>query len=327
MKLPWLNAEQAANKMDQLGRSNEAFFFLISFDKEKNLVLSKSEWPQHEVYFTYPLEQNTLPHSANAVDIFQHQLPTLQRYRKAFQEVQAHLKRGDTYLLNLSFEVPIQLDGRLQDVFHLANAPYKVYLKDHFVSFSPESFIKIKQNKAYTFPMKGTISTAIPNASEVILDDEKEKAEHYTIVDLLRNDLSSIGHETSVNRFRYLSPIHSRKGTLLQVSSEIECTLEKDWNHDIGNLLFRLLPAGSISGAPKKKTVEIINNVESHARDWYTGIAGVYRNYELNSSVLIRYIAQKGNQHYYKTGGGITFMSELEKEYEEIRSKIYIPIN
>lgn len=312
--------------MDQLGGSNRPFFFLISFDKTKNLVIPEDEWQDFPVHFKFPLSSHGQMTTAAEIDIKNVHLPKLSSYKQAFEKVRYHLRRGDTYLLNLSFEVPISLNGELRDVFHLANAPYKVFLADQFVSFSPEPFLNIHNDHAYTFPMKGTIDASIPNAKEVILNDYKEKAEHYTIVDLLRNDLSSIGKNTKVNRFRYLSPINRKEGELLQVSSEIQCELPESWPAQIGTLLMRILPAGSISGAPKKRTVEIINAVENHDRQWYTGVAGVYRDRKLNSSVLIRYIGQHHGQYYYKTGGGITFLSDLNKEYEEIRSKIYIPI-
>lgn len=326
MKLPWLNTEESIQRMNELGAKNIPFFFLISYDKNKNLVIAESEFDETELFFTYPLLEKTSIHPPSDVNISGVELPPKSEYRQAFEKVQYHINRGDTYLLNLTFEIPISLTGSLQDVFLQARAPYKVYLEDHFTSFSPEPFIKIENNKAYTFPMKGTINAEEKDAEATILLDEKEKAEHYTIVDLLRNDMSQIGTHTIVNRFRYLSPVRWKGGQLLQVSSEIECQLQDNWTHHIGDLLFRVLPAGSISGAPKKRTLEIIRETEKHDREWYSGIAGVYKDKKLESSVLIRYIGKRQSRYFYKSGGGITHLSDWKKEYEEIRSKIYIPI-
>ena len=326
MNLPWLSEEETIARMNELGSRNEPFFFLISFDKNKNLVIEEQKLEQFPVYFSFPLMQRSSRHPPSEVDILDTQMPDKKDYKIAFDKVQQHIGRGDTYLLNLTCKVPISLKGGLQDVFIQAKAPYKTYVQDHFISFSPEPFIKIEKNRAYTFPMKGTINANEENAADKILSDEKEKAEHYTIVDLLRNDLSQIGFQTKVNRFRYLSPIQRKEGNLLQVSSEIACKLEKGWESHIGSLLFKILPAGSISGAPKKRTVEIINQVEAYDRKWYTGVSGVYKNHQLQSAVLIRYIGKSHSKYYYCSGGGITYRSQWEKEYNEIRSKIYIPI-
>lgn len=322
-----MNAGEAQKKMNDLGGSNRDFFFLISFNKNRNLVFDSTEWKNQPIYFQLPLKCKLPEATGGEAEILDIRLSDLNTYQIAFKKVKYHLNQGNSYLVNLTVEVPISLEGSLRDLFCSANSTFKVYLEGHFVSFSPEPFIKIENNRAFTFPMKGTISASVPNAEEIILNDAKEEAEHNTIVDLLRNDLSSIGRNTKVNRFRYVSSIKRKGDDLLQVSSEIECRLDDNWPRNIGTLLFRMLPAGSISGAPKKRTVEIIHEAENHDRQWYTGVAGIYSNRQLNSTVLIRYIGRRGDQFFYKTGGGITYMSDLQKEYEELRTKIYIPVS
>jgi para-aminobenzoate synthetase component I len=177
----------------------------------------------------------------------------------------------------------------------------------------------------HTYPMKGTIDASVPNAQQVILQDAKEKAEHYTIVDLLRNDLSVIANDVQVNQFRYIDTLHTSNKTLLQISSQISGQLSIDWHDAIGDLLAAILPAGSISGAPKKKTLEIIAEAETHDRGYYTGIAGYYDGVSLDTCVLIRFIEKTNNGLVYKSGGGITCNSDVQKEYEELNQKIYIP--
>jgi para-aminobenzoate synthetase component 1 len=325
--LSFLSRTEAEAQMNQLGTSNTAFFFILSFDLEHNWVIPQSEWAAFPFGFDFPTLKHTVLDPRQSLQSFdlRPQLPEFSIFQKQFQQVQYHLRRGDSYLINLTFEVPILLQDPLEQVFLNAEAPYKLFLKDHFTSFSPECFVKIQQDQIFTYPMKGTISTSVPDAADRILGDEKETAEHYTIVDLLRNDLSQIGYQTQVQKFRFLSNIKKRDQELLQVSSEISARLPSQWQQEIGSLLFRLLPAGSISGAPKQKTVEIIAQTESHSRDWYTGVAGWYKDGELDSAVLIRYIGHRDGHYHYKTGGGITLLSDPQKEYQELAEKIYIP--
>ena len=91
-------------------------------------------------------------------------------------------------------------------------------------------------------------------------------------------------------------------------------------------MFFELLPAGSISGAPKQKTVEIIQEAESGPRGFYTGVFGYYDGKALDSGVMIRFIEKENDTFYYRSGGGITSKSDLESEYKELIQKIYVPI-
>ena len=158
-----------------------------------------------------------------------------------------------------------------------------------------------------------------------ILADEKEMAEHVMIVDLMRNDLGIIGSNIKVEKFRYVEQIKAGKKELLQVSSKITATLPENWRDTIGTFLSQLLPAGSITGTPKKSTVEIIKHVENFDRGFYTGVFGVFDGKSLRSGVMIRFIEQKNEKLYYKSGGGITIDSDAQSEYEELIDKIYLP--
>lgn len=319
---------EAQNKMNSLGKAGEPFFFLISFDKTKNVILPLEKCEGSGIQFCFPeISTASKKRSNGTPQITDFQLPSKSDYRAAFDQVQYHLHRGDSYLLNLTTEVPVQVEGGLEDVYFAAGAKYKVLIPNKFVCFSPERFIQIEGNSLSTHPMKGTLAADVPNARQRLLQNPKETAEHYTIVDLLRNDLSMVGHRTTVERFRYLTEIERKGENLLQMSSHIQTGLENDWASRLGNILFRLLPAGSITGAPKQKTVEIIKSVESHDRQFYTGIAGVFYEGKVDSAILIRYLAHRSGQYYYKTGGGITTQSKWEDEYNEVREKIYIPLS
>jgi len=173
--------------------------------------------------------------------------------------------------------------------------------------------------------MKGTIDASIPDAEKVIMEDQKETAEHYTIVDLIRNDLSMVSKHVRVERFRYIDVIETNEKRLLQVSSEICGNLDDDYKSHLGDILFELLPAGSISGAPKKKTVGIISTVEGSERGYYTGVFGIFDGYNLDSGVMIRFIEYKNGKYYYRSGGGITAFSDPVSEYKEMIDKIYVP--
>jgi para-aminobenzoate synthetase component 1 len=193
--------------------------------------------------------------------------------------------------------------------------------------FSPETFIQIKEGKIFAYPMKGTIDAEVENAATILLNDEKERAEHVTIVDLIRNDLSQVASQVQVTRFRYLDHIKTNSGSLLQASSEISGILPVDYYCHLGDIMVSLLPAGSICGAPKPKTIEIIQQAEEEERGYYTGVIGYFDGTNLDSGVMIRFIENVDGQYYYRSGGGITTQSKMEAEYQETIHKIYVPVN
>ena len=174
--------------------------------------------------------------------------------------------------------------------------------------------------------MKGTIDATLPDAEQLLMQDTKEAAEHATIVDLIRNDLSMVSEHVEVISYRYIDRLQTNKGPILQTSSEICGTLPEDYTAHLGDILFRLLPAGSITGAPKPKTVEIIAQAEDYRRGFYTGIMGHYADGQLDSAVMIRFIEQENGRLHFKAGGGITAKSRWESEYNEVIQKIYVPI-
>lgn len=145
-------------------------------------------------------------------------------------------------------------------------------------------------------------------------------------MDLLRNDLSLIAKEICVTKFRYLDTITHAGGISLQTSSEIRGRLPKDWKRNFAELFLSTLPAGSICGAPKAKTLSIIEQAEAGPRGYYTGVFGLYDGNDIYSAVAIRYIEKTDQGLYFRSGGGITHKSVLEEEYKELHDKIYIPV-
>lgn len=312
--------------MNKYGKNNQPFLFIIDFDFEKVYILNKDEPDPYKIKFSFNNFTNCKDKKIKKNIKFQKKKPSLYNYQIAFDKVQKEISAGNTYLLNLTFSSEIHTNLDLKEIYHLSKAPYKLYFNDEFTVFSPETFIKITDNKISSFPMKGTIDANIPDAERKILNDHKETAEHHTIVDLIRNDLNSVAENVKVERFRYTDKITTTKKDLLQVSSEISGILPDNYNENIGTIFDTLLPAGSISGAPKKKTIEIIKYVETHNRQFYTGIAGYFDGKNLDSCVMIRFIEKQGKQLFFKSGGGITNFSNVNSEYNEIIDKIYLPI-
>ncbi len=327
-KMKYYSKEESIKKLNTLGSEKEAFLFIISYDMQSNIILPLSEVKSDTILYDFN-------HNSNHTDISgTKKSPVITDcrfidyvdYKNGFDIVQDNLLYGNSYLCNLTSETEIELNNNLDAVYASANAKYKLLYQNHFVCFSPETFVKIRDSKIYTYPMKGTIDADIDNALEIILKDKKETAEHNTIVDLLRNDLGIVSNNVRVTKYRYHDILETSNKKLIQISSEIVGDMDYDYSNKIGDILFKLLPAGSVTGAPKQKTLEIIGKAENHNRNYYTGISGIFDGENLDSCVLIRFIEKRDDKYYYKSGGGITIYSDPEKEYEELNNKIYVPI-
>lgn len=314
--------------MNHLGAKHTPFLFIIDFTGSRPVVLPLDEINPEEIL--YDLEGYTNAGTTTQFpDRFSFEISTaiaFDTYAERFAMIMNELMAGNTYLLNLTFPCNIKSSLSLQQMFHSVRSKYRLWMNGQFVCFSPETFVKIREGKIYSCPMKGTISSDIENAESIILNDAKELAEHYTIVDLIRNDLSMVAENVRVERFRYTDHIQTHRGGLLQVSSEISGDLPANYHGRMGEIICSMLPAGSVSGAPKKKTVEIIQKAEGYNRGYYTGVFGVSDGYSLNSAVLIRFVEQQDNQLIFKSGGGITLMSKPEAEYNELLQKVYLPL-
>ncbi|MDB4162625.1 aminodeoxychorismate synthase component I [Saprospiraceae bacterium] len=318
--------QESIEKINELGTKRIPFFFMIDFEMKKPIIYPLDELPDH-IWYDLNGVSNRKANEADSVFFrFEPNPVSKQEYTKAFARVQGHLQYGNTFLLNLAFPSQVDTELSLEDVYHRSEAKYKLYLKDELVVFSPEIFVQIKDDYIYSYPMKGTIDAEAMGADLHILNDKKEIAEHSTIVDLIRNDLSMVAKEVRVTKFRYIDTIKTNVNKLHQVSSEIRGKLSSNFHDRLGSILFTLLPAGSISGAPKPKTLEIIREAELYDRGYYTGVFGIYDGETLDSGVMIRYIEQIADGSLqYRSGGGITAMSNLETEYQELIDKIYVP--
>ncbi|MBX3043200.1 MAG: aminodeoxychorismate synthase component I [Candidatus Kapabacteria bacterium] len=316
------------NKMNTYGGDKTPFLFIIDFDSIKPIIIPISEINPEEIIFQTEILDNFNRNEKQYPKEFTFEKFPISytQYKKAFDRVMDNILSGNSYLLNLTFPTKVETTLTLMEILKYSKAKYKLYFKNQFICFSPEIFIKIIDGKIFSYPMKGTIDAAIENAEEIIMSDEKEFAEHNTIVDLIRNDLSIVSKKVRVSKFRYADYIRTNNKNLIQISSEICGELPKDWHHNIGNIFGKLLPAGSVTGAPKQKTVEIINQVEGYKRGYYTGIFGVFDGENIDSGVMIRYIENIDGELYFKSGGGITSQSNPEAEFQELIDKVYVPV-
>lgn len=315
---------EAVVAMDRLGRDRRPFVFLFDFELVAPFVVPLEEAAAHGLLIDFPSFRNhDLPPRRPSAFIFRPSFLPYEDYLRAFDIVRQAQTRGESYLLNLTFPTPLETDLDLPDFFRAAQAPYKLLLKDRFVVFSPETFVTIRDNTIRTFPMKGTCPAA--EGAARLLDDPKETAEHITVVDLLRNDLSRVGTATRVEAFQTVTTVRTHRGDILQTHSVIAADLPADWPDHPGSIITELLPAGSVSGAPKRRTLELIRQAEGHPRGYYTGIAGVFDESSLESAVLIRYIEKTPEGLFYRSGGGITVYSDPATEYRELQEKVYAP--
>lgn len=313
--------------MNEYGKKGIPFLFVIDFDNSAPEVFRIEELRDKGIFADignlqiYP-EKSELPQDI----IFQKIPVSFQRYRQAFETAKDYIFRGDSFLLNLTFPTEIVTNLSLKDIFIHSRAKFKLLYKDRFTVFSPEPFIRISGNKISSFPMKGTIDASLQDAGKKIMEDIKEISEHNTIVDLIRNDLSMVAKRVRVDKFRYIEKVKTHEKELLQTSSEISGVLPGDRQQNIGDIIFRMLPAGSISGAPKKMTIQIIKEAEKYERGFFTGIFGYFDGKNLESAVMIRFIEKEGDKMIFKSGGGITYFSNVEDEYNELIDKVYVPI-
>lgn len=254
-------------------------------------------------------------------------------YYRAFNKTIDYLYAGDCYQINLTQEFSTKLkQGRLSsllpELLALSKAPYAGYIAFEdfeLLSCSPELFIEFSNNKLLkTRPIKGTL----PRSNDPVQDEQlknqlaesaKDQAENLMIVDLLRNDLSVYAETGSVNvpklfEIESFAQVH-------HMVSEIHATLKPEVNPI--DVLMSALPGGSITGAPKIRAMEIIEEIEGNARGAYCGSLG-YFNYDGTGAfnILIRSIQRYGEDVSVWAGGGITVSSNVEAEYQETLDKV-----
>ncbi len=319
---------QWAERLNALGSQRQACFFLVDFEQNAPQV-----WPLEDAAaipprFSFPGRPDVPPAklSSKVPRLTANHVPAAD-FRRAFAVVQAGLRRGDSFLTNLTFPTPVQLTVSYEEVYWKSEAKYRIWWPGHFVCFSPETFVTVSEaGYIESRPMKGTAPDTAKGRRE-LLASAKEIAEHATIVDLIRNDLSQVAKGVRVTDYRYFHKIATSRRGLVQTSSNIGGQLPPNWQANLGTLLAKLLPAGSVSGAPKPATLDLIRRAENSPRGYYCGIGGYFDGQQLDTCVLIRFITEHpGGGHVFHSGGGITASSQWEDEYAELQRKIRIPL-
>ncbi|WP_041437897.1 aminodeoxychorismate synthase component I [Thermodesulfobium narugense] len=327
----FLCANEFVDQVNALSLESIPFFFIVDFEVDEFKLFYGNKLFSKDIYFNINKFRNyedsfrDIKLRSKKI-IFESYPVSLAEYKKAFESVQKYERDGHSYLINLTFQTEINTNLSLFEIFLRSKSAFKLYVDDSFICFSPEIFIRIKDGLIFAYPMKGTIDARIPDARKILKNDEKELAEHATIVDLIRNDLGIVADNIKVKRFRFFSKVKNIKGEIYQTSSEICGYLGDDYKKRLGDIIVSLLPAGSISGAPKEATIKKIKEVETYKRGYYTGIGGYFDGSNLDSYVLIRFIEKTNDKLFFKSGGGITIYSDVNKEYNEMIEKIYVPI-
>lgn len=256
-----------------------------------------------------------------------------EKYFQSINQIKHHLKDGDVYQINKTYPLNFELQGKPFELY--SQLSWKIsprrgfYLNTgnhQFLSFSPEEFIKVKNNKISTFPMKGTRPEGKNEFErkqniEALSNSKKDKAEHLMIVDLLRNDLGKICEFGSV-KTKSLYGIQTYE-TVHHMVTEVYGELKKD--SSFCKTIKALFPGGSITGAPKEKAMTIIDNLENYSRGIYTGSMGYIKsNGDMDFNIAIRTMTITQNKVKYPVGGGIVWDSNPQEEWNETKIKAKI---
>lgn len=330
-----MKLDNCYQQMDEWSKTATPFLFIINFDKNAPLLYSLSELNEKEspIFYHFPRINNDklIMNSDynNGVRIApKHCFNEIVAYKQSFHQAISLMHKKGVDVINLTKPTSLIVEGSMEDIYVKAKSKYKLLLKDKFVCCSPEIFVRIDPDGLIsTYPMKGTIDANIPNAEQIVLESHKEESEHYATVKVLENELSEVADDVKIARYRYLDRLTTSDRDLYQVSSEVIGRLKPEYQNRIGALMNKMLPAGSIVGAPKIKAFEIIKSVEGYDRGYYTGVCGVFDGVSLDSFVLIRYVEKRDDGYIYKSGGGITIESNCNDEYNEILKKIYVPLD
>ena len=323
-----LNKIEVSQQINKLAASHTPFLFIIDYKAETGYVISEEDLDERFVQFEIQnrIDRKNIQIPEQSMIKWNVRPISINEYKPKFDYVIEQIHKGNSFLTNLTQPTVVNSNLSILELYNISSAKYKLWLNGKFTVLSPETFVQIENNIISSFPMKGTIDATIPTAEEIILNDPKEKAEHATIVDLIRNDLSLVADKVEVKHYRYIEKLTTNKQDLFQVSSEISGQLLEFYHDKLGEILFALLPAGSISGAPKQKTLEIIEHAEGYKRGFYTGVFGWFDGKNFDSAVMIRFVEQQNDTLIFKSGGGITAQSDMKKEYEELIQKVYVPI-
>lgn len=257
-------------------------------------------------------------------------------YCDIVEKTKEYIRDGDIFQAVISRKFTCKYDGSLINAYRVLRtinpSPYMVYMNiddDEIISTSPETLVRLQNGRLYTFPVAGSRPRGKTDEEDIalersLLSDEKELSEHNMLVDLGRNDLGRISKYDSVEVTKYMV-IH-RYSKIMHICSQVESNIRDDC--DAMDAIESVLPAGTLSGAPKIRACEIIEEQEALPRDIYGGALG-YMDFtgNLDTCIAIRMAYKKGENVYVQAGGGIVADSVPKNEYEESANKAAAVMN
>ncbi|MBV68025.1 MAG: hypothetical protein CMG26_06685 [Candidatus Marinimicrobia bacterium] len=257
-------------------------------------------------------------------------VPNIKYYNQIIAKIKNYLKSGEVYQINYTQPISLELIGKEFDLYlsllKTANPSYSAYLNLNsktYLSMSPENFFTKINNKISSYPIKGTRMRSNIDSEDVdlkieLMNSEKDKAEHLMIVDLIRNDLGKICQYGSI-KVNDLFHIKSFN-TVHHMVSDINGTLKDNISET--NIFEALFPGGSITGAPKQRAIEIIDQIENYSRGIYTGAMGIISNNgDMIFNIAIRTLTLENQKAEYPVGGGVVWDSTAKGEREEAIQK------
>ncbi|WP_042395440.1 anthranilate synthase component I [Clostridium saudiense] len=259
-----------------------------------------------------------------------------EQYCNMVVKAKEYIKEGDIFQVVLSNKIEAEIEGSILDAYRVLRStnpsPYMFYFYSNDIEISgasPETLVKLENNKLYTFPLAGTRKRGKDEEEDLelekeLLADEKELAEHNMLVDLGRNDIGKISEINSVKVDKYMSI--EKFSHVMHIGSTVSGTLRSD--KDALDAIDSILPAGTLSGAPKLRACEIINELEGNKRGIYGGAIG-YIDFtgNLDMCISIRLAFAKNGKVFVRSGAGIVADSVPENEYEECINKSKAVIN
>ena len=259
-----------------------------------------------------------------------------EKYCNMVDRAKYYIREGDIFQVVLSNRIEADISGSLFDTYRVLRttnpSPYMFYFSSNDIEIagaSPETLVKLNGNKLYTFPLAGTRPRGKTDEEDLeleheLLEDEKELAEHNMLVDLGRNDIGRIAEIGSVKVDKYLSI--ERFSHVMHIGSTVTGTLRSDL--DSLSAIDSILPAGTLSGAPKIRACEIINELEDNKRGIYGGAIGyVDLSGNIDTCISIRIAFARNNKVFIRSGAGIVADSVPEKEFDECLNKAAAVIN
>lgn len=259
-----------------------------------------------------------------------------EKYCDMVTKAKSYIKEGDIFQVVLSNRIEADISGSLFDTYRVLRttnpSPYMFYFSSNDIEIagaSPETLVKLTDKKLFTFPLAGTRPRGKTEDEDLrlekeLLSDEKELAEHNMLVDLGRNDIGRISEIGSVNVEKYLSV--ERFSHVMHIGSTVSGTLRSDLDSLVA--IDSILPAGTLSGAPKLRACEIINELENNKRGIYGGAIGyVDLSGNIDTCISIRIAFARNNKVFIRSGAGIVADSVPENEFEECLNKAAAVIN